>query len=166
MINVKNLDPAFYYQAQGIIVGAYEEWATVPICTSIRALRVDIETPQTGIQSNKDLDTAVVLGRQYREQFRRNDGMSWTFRFNSTSIGADKCDFGDGTPKGYFYTDVNGTTLKDGPGPDTIRRYIMPRFTLNITAKFEVADKWIGHYKPRTIGFFRDHGFGVDQEVN
>lgn len=169
VIRVEDLDPDVYYRAQGTLVGAYEEWATVPICARVPgkgAVKVDVETPPTGISSKNELDDRVILGRQYGDKFRRNDAINRSYRFKRFRVEAELCDFGGAMPQGYFYTDVNGTTLKNGPGPDAVRQYIKPGFKFEVSAKFETMDQWLGLHTKDALGFLRDHGFGVDPEVN
>lgn len=169
VVDIGNLNSNYRFRTNPIH-GAYEEWATQPICTNVKkngAVKADIERPVTGIKSATEVRTKVNLGRSFRGKFIRNVGMSRNIRFNGASVGAHACRFEGGEkPEGYFYTDPDGRKVLENPGPTAVRQFIKRGFRFSFSYASETADEWLGLYQEGEKGFFKDSGFGVNPDVN
>lgn len=84
-------------------------------------------------------------------------------------FGGMHCEFANkpnATVSGYFYTSPRGDELLDGPGKNTIRQYIKEGFNLKVSGTFEVAELGLGLHTNGALGFFTDHGYGLDPDKN
>lgn len=165
VIDEGNLDPRFRYRPDPI-EGVYEEWVTMPVCAwgpPFGEIIVDLKTPGTGIKSENKEDEAVLLGR-----FSRNAGQARRMRMKEVEFSGKHCMFENTneTVSGYFYTDPRGENLVAGPGRGAIRQYAREGFSLKVSGIFEVAELGLGLHANGVMGFFTDHGYGLDPEQN
>jgi len=123
---------------------------------------VIIKNPITGIKSVTEVETPVNLGRKGI----RSDGLVRTVRFNRVTFGAQYCSFPVTSTDGYFYTDPDGERVLSGPGPDAIRQFIKPGFSLTVSGGFEPDENWVGLHIRGKRGFFTGAGYGIDPSKN
>lgn len=165
------MNPKFKYRPD-MYEGVYEAWATVPICCKTRkygGIHIDIKNPGTGIRSVGSL-ARVNLHRQNR----LNVGTNRMIRVSKMTCGIEYCEFdnmessGVAWPPadGVFYTNANGTLLYAGPGRGAIRQFAKPGFEVYVHQDFiEATENGAGMHKAG-VGFFPDHGYGIDPERN
>lgn len=150
-------------------LGQYEEWQTLPMCMEMKnrdsLLAVILKTPNTGIKSLTRQNDLVRLGRPGKSELRQSSGLNRSLRFNNLQFGAEFCP-DSGASGGYFYTDANGTEIRSGPGPTSVRQFVKPGFKGTLDGRYEVEDIWSGLYEEDARGFFAGHGYGIDPTWN
>lgn len=160
-------NPEFFFRSQ-ILIGAYEEWQTLPMCmqTSSRTsiFHVVLKLPNTAFKSLAEPNTIVNLGKKTRGRFYRSTGLNRSLRFRRLNIGAQHCP--EGAAGGFFYTDQFGKEIRSGPGPNSVRQFVKPGFNFVLNGRYEAVDTWTGLHFKGARGFFSDHGYGIDPDRN
>lgn len=166
VIDMKKFDQRFEYRRRPL-EGVYEAWVTLPKCVSappFGQIIVDLKSPGSGVKGTDRVNEMVELSRS-----TRNVGAARSIRVDApiTFSGAH-CKFSnsDAEVSGYFYTDTKGETLLDGPGPNAVRQYAKKGFSLDVTGVFEVEELGLGLHEHRKLGFFYDHGYGLNPDKN
>lgn len=168
IINTAQKDPKFRYNGEVLLKGLYEVWKTDFMCTISKRFEkfaVDILNPSTGIRDAKS-GNLVWLGLGADEEFSIRNGLKRTIVFGDVKFGAKHCGFGPSFKGGYFFTDVYGKELRNGPGRDTVRQYIKPGFETQIAEKFGPSERWMLLYKERTLRSFESIGYGINPKIN
>lgn len=168
IIDENNPNPEFDFARSQILLGAYEEWQTLPMCmqTSRRTsvFHVVLKLPNTGFKSLAEPNTIVDLGRKLQGRFYKNTGLNRSVRFRQLNIGAQFCPAG--AAGGFFYTDPDGKEIRPGPSPTSVRQFVKPGFNFVLNGRFEAVDTWTGLHFKGARGFFSDHGYGIDPDRN
>lgn len=166
VIDANNLNRDFSFR-NPLMLGQYEEWQTLPMCTRSnrkkKAVQSTFKTPGTGIKSLTETSTRVDLGRMVNGAFYKSTGLFRTLRLPKLTVAASLC---PGGASGEFYTDPSGKTVVSGPGPTHVRQYVQPGFSAVFSGKYEPVDQWIGLHSRGARGFFVDHGYGIDPDLN
>lgn len=166
------------------IVGQYEEWQTLPICTASQrtarkgdVIRVVFKEPVTGVKSLSQPGVQVDLGRcipdklasgkeckeSEREAFVKSPNVVRALFMLDIKVASAYC---PGSKNGVFYTDPTGTRVFSGPGPTHVRQYIKPGFSTVLSGRYEPVEPWVGIHGYYGRGFFHDHGYGIDPMAN
>lgn len=166
VLDPDNPDPAFQIR-EPVLIGQYEEWQLVPMCARARSrtalLNVGFKLPNTGFKSVAEPDAVTNLGLTIAGRFYKSVGLNRSIKANRMVLAQGLC---PGGADGYFYTDVDGRNVMDGPGPDRVRQFVKRGFNLTINGRFEVVEPWTGLHTKGARGFFSDHGYGIDADVN
>ena len=166
VIDEGNLDKRFEYR-RDVLEGVYEEWQTLPKCASAPpygSVIIDLKSPGTGVKSTTKLDEMVRL-----ERTTRNNGAARSIRVAVPIVfSGAHCNFTNSAEpvSGYFYTDPKGETLLSGPGPNAVRQYAKEGFSLSVSGVFEPVELGLGLHVNKGLGFFYDHGFGINPDKN
>lgn len=177
VINEGNLDARFLYREkpQDLLRGEYEEWTSNPICSLSGyhgALRMDFTDPISGIKVASDLTGKIDLGDDSDLGFIKNDGVGRIFRASEYKIEEDMCMFrladidGGRSSDGEFYTNAFGTKLMSKPGPNAVRQFVTPGFSMKLDGDYEAIESWTGMYEKDHEGRMINYGYGVDPAVN
>lgn len=166
VIDVNKLDNRFKFR-KTVLIGEYEFWNTMPICTEPKNLRklleVQFKLVNTGIKSLKSPNTIVRLGRMIGKKFYKSTGLNRSISASELKIGARYC---PGKASGVFYTDAAGKTVLKGPGRNAVRQFVKPGFSMVLDGRFETVDNWVGLHLEGGRGFFVDMGYGIDPDKN
>lgn len=174
IIDEKNLDRRLEYRSpkHTMMMGVYEDWTTVPLGGAEgRAgnLRIDVTRSATGVRSFSRMDEKVYLGHSEKGVFYRQAGQARLLLAPKFEFSSKNCErtLGARLPSsGVFYTNAKGDQLKDGPGPDAIRQYIKPGFSLSFSGKFRAVDSWSGLLSKDSDLEVDDLGYGLDPDKN
>lgn len=176
VINEDNLDPRFLYREKGdLLRGEYEEWTMNPICSLPGyhgSLRMDFTNPISGIKVASDLTGKIDLGGDSDMGFMKNDGVGRILRASEYKIEENMCMFrladidGGRSSDGEFYTNAFGTKLMSKPGPNAVRQFVTPGFSMTLDGNYEAVESWTGMYEKDHEGRMINYGYGVDPAVN
>jgi hypothetical protein len=172
-----------YRAGDEFIVGRYEQWSSTFMCGSTSKdslLKVDIRDPQTAYKysESKESDPLTYLGRFTNgDKTKVGDpslGLNRRLTIVKYKISMDQCPAGAAEAatanKGVFYTDPEGKQVFSTPGPNRMRQYIKPGFSLSFEGDFFASDdNFLGMHLSGTEfdeGRFRDFMFGIDPSVN
>ena len=166
VVDEANLDARFRFRGSPIL-GLYEFWNTLPICTKAKSrtklLQTEFKLVNTGIKSLQRADTSVKLGRRAEGKLFQNTGLNRSMSIKELKIGARYCPEGK---SGRFYTDVRGQRIVSGPGRTAVKQFVKPGFEMVLNGRFETVDTWVGLHTEGARGFFVDSGYGIDPEMN
>lgn len=167
ILDVDNPNPDFEIR-NPILIGQYEVWQTQPMCTKPTSrkslLNAQFKLPNTGFKALDQPDVAVDLGRKFKGKFYKSTGLNRSIKAKNLEFGAEFCP-GDGT-SGVFYTNPEGTEIRPGPGPTSVRQFVKSGFKGAFTGRYETVDSWTGLHFRGARGFLGDHGYGIDANTN
>ena len=166
------------------VLGQYEEWQTLPICSRQKnpsrpndVVRVSLKEPITGIKKYEQPDSKVNLGDcikrllpkgktcddRQRDAFVHSVNLNRFLDMLNVEVSDKHC---PGGKNGVFYTDPLGEKLFDGPGKNRLRQYIKKGFSVVLEGRFEPSETWVGLYSDASRGHFLDHDYGIDPKLN
>lgn len=162
--------PAF-----NMMMGTYEDWTTVPICSADgRAgnLRADITRSATGIPAFDRKDEKVFLGKAENGVFYRQSGQAriliareFNFAWKHCARLFEESDI-EIPDNGVFYTNSNGTELKKMPGKYAMRQYVEPGLEIEINGEYRATNSFTGILELGSRREMEDLGFGIDPDLN
>lgn len=172
VLDIDNPNPAFSFRRPPSI-GQYEVWDTLPMCAEPKNRRamfsVSFKSPNNGIRTLEQPDVETVLGRQVGSTFFRNVGLNRSIRVSKMKFSSSFCPIDPASgaaASGVFYTDASGQTVLPGPGPNAVRQFFKPGFTLEVNGRYELVDRNSGEHRRGSKGFYADHSYGIDPENN
>lgn len=173
VINPMGLDKRFMYREfETRMRGLYEEWKTSPMCSTVKRQEeptVDFKDPSMALRTanyNESI-SEVQLFKVINGEKVLNKNIIREFHAINWQLGDKHCYFEGRKPSsGYFYTDVYGKNVMDGPGINAVRQYIKPGFNLKISGTFMPADNWQRIMKRKRKGATADSGNAIDWEKN
>jgi hypothetical protein len=142
---------------------------------------VDIRDPSTAMKSanskRTDAPTRLFQAKKpyetdnFVQMASRQVSIDRRLLLRYVTVAHHLCPHGGRDDRGVWYTDPRGYFFYNSPGPDRIRQYMKPGFSLviagDITSRYEVSDTWSGLYKgSKGKGSFSSIGNGIDYMVN
>lgn len=171
-------------------IGNYEEWRTVPICTSAtrvtsKGVQIVLKYPGLAAKSERmDAREATELGLEIKGVMYRSLNLERIIRTTSFAIDQKSCPKGK---SGVFYTDPYGNAVSSS-NPAAVKQFMEGGLNINIDkGRWEPVDVWQGLYgigdgkgcggnkdpgvKPNNKGFldqgfFLSLGYGVNPDIN
>jgi hypothetical protein len=143
-------------------------------------IEIDIRDPATAMKSakSKRWDPPTRLFRA-TNPLGTNDvvqvgtwqaSLSRRLLLRSVTVAHNLCPHNGVDDNGVWYTDPKGYIAHTRPGPNNMRQYVKPGFSLVVAdtniERYEVSDTWNGLYKKGIKGRFNNIANGVDYLTN
>lgn len=174
VVNMAALDPKFDYRdAPDQQAGQYEQWGTGAICTATSRFReptVDFKDMGLALKSTTGNET-TMLGRTRDGVFVQSPSTNRQLR-GIFEVGDKHCMYklrdimGKPAADGSFYTDAYGKKILGGAGPDSVKQFIKPGFSISLNGTYETVDTWLGVYEEGKMGSMRNVALAVDETEN